>query len=901
MKIHFFVRFHTEFGQQLTLAVSMVDQHGKTSDNQFPMNYYNGEFWHYMLDVPGTGKAGGQIRYQYAFRQDNLEAIHEWGNDRVLNLADFHVSEIHLIDTWNHAGEYENVFFSAPYRDILLRRTKRKYRKPSGKSHTHFFKVKAPLCGKDEEVCLLGSASSMGSWKSSQAIRMTKENGWWVTQLKLKNEHFPVEYKYGIYNAANDQFVQYESGNNRILYDTTGVNKLTVLHDGFAHFPNNTWRGCGVAIPVFSLRTNKSFGIGEFTDLPLLVDWARKMGMHMIQLLPVNDTTSTHTWMDSYPYSAISAFALHPIYLNLEKVAGKEFMASIRSLKRKQKQLNELPDIDYEEVLRYKNQVIRDLYLLLKDQVFATSEYQSFFNQNRHWLVPYAAFSYLRDKYKSSDFLSWKHLSAYDPKAVEKLCHPAAKHYDQIGIHYFIQYHLHLQLREAHEYANNNGIILKGDIPIGINRYGVDAWMEPELYKMDVQAGAPPDDFAVKGQNWGFPTYNWSRMQEGGFQWWKNRFAQMSNYFDAFRIDHILGFFRIWSIPVHAVEGIMGHFEPCIPVHIVEFSERGIWFDYDRYCRPFITDAVLWEMFGPNERNFKPFLDAMPDGSYAMKPEFATQKLVELFFTNIESSEEQDRIKQGLYDLISNVIFFEEVGSERSLFHFRFNMDQTASFRYLEWNTQQQLKDLYVNYFFGRQDEFWKREAMKKLPALKRTTEMLICGEDLGLVPGCVPDVMKQLGILSLEIQRMPKDPRGEFFHPNDAPYLSVVTPSTHDMSTIRGWWEEDRAKIQRFYHTELGQYGEAPVVCEARISKTILLQHLYSPAQWCVFQMQDLFGINEQIRRNNPDDERINVPANPRHYWRYRMHIKLEELMKLDEFNEELRGYLYASGRNNF
>jgi 4-alpha-glucanotransferase len=389
-------------------------------------------------------------------------------------------------------------------------------------------------------------------------------------------------------------------------------------------------------------------------------------------------------------------------------------------------------------------------------------------------------------------------------------------------------------------------------------------------------------------------------MQEDGFLWWKRRFEQMSRYFDAFRIDHILGFFRIWSIPIHAIEGIMGHFVPAIPVHINEFNEKGIWFDYRRYCRPFINDAILWELFGPAEKLFKPYLENLSDGTYQLKPAFETQKGVEEHFAGVEANTENEKIKYGLFDLISNVILFEEAGSNGMKFHFRFGMDTTASFRHLEWRTREQLKELYVNYFFRRQDDFWKHEAMRKLPALKRSTEMLICGEDLGMVPEGVPEVMKQLGILSLEIQRMPKDPKKEFFHPNDAPYLSVVTPSTHDMSTIRGWWEEDHHKIQHFYIHELGQYGGAPEFCDPWINKAILLQHLYSPAQWCVFQFQDLMGMSERLRRDNPDDERINVPANPKHYWRYRMHISLEDLIKDKAFNEEVRGYIEASGRIN-
>jgi 4-alpha-glucanotransferase len=211
---------------------------------------------------------------------------------------------------------------------------------------------------------------------------------------------------------------------------------------------------------------------------------------------------------------------------------------------------------------------------------------------------------------------------------------------------------------------------------------------------------------------------------------------------------------------------------------------------------------------------------------------------------------------------------------------------------------QDKLRELYINYFYRRQDDFWFREAMHKLPRLKAVTDMLVCGEDLGMVPHCVPDVMQQLGILSLEIQRMPKAPGREFFHPQDAPYLSVITPSTHDMSTVRGWWEENRERKQHFYNQILGQYGEAPQYCEAWVNRAIILQHLYSPAMWSIFQLQDILGMNETLRRENPHEERINNPANPKHYWQYRMHLTLEELMKQKEFSEEIREYVRNSGR---
>jgi 4-alpha-glucanotransferase len=614
--------------------------------------------------------------------------------------------------------------------------------------------------------------------------------------------------------------------------------------------------------------------------------------------MPVNDTTAEHTWHDSYPYAAISAFALHPLYINLEKIADKDHAEIIKPYKKKQKKLNELPVVDYEEVMQCKWSALKELYLACKKDFKNDIGYFEFFELNRHWLVPYAAFSYLRDKNKTSDFTTWKTHSSYDESEIQKLVSPSRSHYDKIALFYFIQYHLHLQLKDAVDYAHKNKIVLKGDIPIGIHRNGCDAWADPSLYNMDEQAGAPPDDFAVRGQNWGFPTYNWNKMNEDGFQWWRRRFDQMSNYFDAFRIDHILGFFRIWSIPLHAVEGIMGRFVPAIPIDVTEFYNNNIWFNHDRYCKPFITDEILGWLFHEKSNYVKEiFLEPSINEQYNLKKEFDSQRKI-VAYLDENKSEDTDSIKQGLFDLISNIILIEEENSGEQKFHFRFDIKSTSSFQQLEYYTKEKLYDLYVNYFYQRQDDFWRKEALKKLPHLKRSTNMLICGEDLGMVPRCVPQVMKELGILSLEIERMPKDPNTDFFHPKTAPYLSVVTPSTHDMSTVRGWWEENREKTQRFYNYMLGHYGEAPYFCEPWINKEIVLQHLFSPAMWSIFMLQDLLGINETIRTRNPNDERINDPSDPHHYWRYRMHINLEELIKQKDFNKEITKYVKESGR---
>jgi len=897
MKIHFYLRFHTKFRQALYVTGNIEALGNEDPGKLFPLQYMNNDFWQGTIEV--DLKKGSKIQYSYLFRTEDGAVINEWGNDRVIDIFKQTIEEIQVVDTWNHAGEYENAFFSAPFQQTLLKLHKKEKSPVSRKPFTHIFKVKAPLLKKDEIVCLSGSGNALGDWDTKSPLLMTLEGNWWEYKIDLPKESFPVSYKYGVYDLKHKKFHHFEDGDNRTLYGDALQKKITVLHDGFIHLPNNTWRGAGVSIPVFSLRSKNSWGVGEFSDLKLLIDWTKKVGLKLVQILPVNDTSATHTWIDSYPYAAISAFALHPIYLDLEKVAGKKNASVIKLLKKKQKQLNALPELDYEEVIKLKLSVIKELFSLQKDEFIQSEEYQEFFESHKHWLIPYAAFCYLRDRNDSADFTTWKWHSRYDKNAIEKFVSPQARHYDAIALQYFIQYHLHLQLREAFDHAHKNGIILKGDIPIGIYRYSCDAWIEPELYHMDMQAGAPPDDFAVKGQNWGFPTYNWEQMAKDGFTWWKQRFEQMANYFDAFRIDHILGFFRIWSIPMHSVDGVMGHFDPILPVHLNEFRDRNIWFDYSRYTKPFVNDAVLWEFFDNKSDHIKSlFFNHIGNGLFEPLKAFDTQRKVENHFAELEKNDFNEKIKNGLLNILSNVILFEVPDSNKELFHFRIAMEKTSSFRYLDWGLQQQLKDLYVDYFFRRQDHFWEEEAMKKLPPLKRATNMLVCGEDLGMVPHCVPDVMEQLGILSLEIQRMPKDPKKEFFHPADAPYLSVVTPSTHDMSTIRGWWEEDKERTQRFFNQDLGQWGEAPYFCEPWVNKSIVIQHLHSPAMWSIFQLQDLLGMDGNIRRENPHDERINVPANAKHFWKYRMHLLLEDLLKEKDFNEDLKGYVHNSGR---
>jgi 4-alpha-glucanotransferase len=880
-----------------------------------PLHYFNPEFWEVTLVFPAEDVPAAV--YNYVLKQPDGSFIYDWGDDKVVpNGLD--AEELLIIDSWNPAAYHENAFYTEPFKDVLL--TPNQPEAPSLTPHfrevpasseispesfqgltsrvTHSFKVKAPLLTRTQTLCIMGDAPALGNWATQNPTLLARTPGedFLSVAADLSSTNFPIAYKYGVFDLETNRFVRWEDGPNRTLDDTVAPNKHTIVNDGFVRLPANTWRGAGVALPVFSLRTEKSFGVGEFTDLKLLVDWCAKVGLKLIQILPVNDTMATGTWTDSYPYAAISAFALHPQYLNLERVASGPNKKLLAELESERQRLNALEAIDYEAVMAAKMGFLKQIFPSQKEKTLKSKDYKAFFKQNKAWLAPYAAFSVFRDEFGTADFTRWPAHQTYDPAAPQN---------EAVEFYCFLQFHLHLQLLEAAEYAHQHGVILKGDIPIGVYRYGADAWQSPELYHMDVQAGAPPDPFGEKGQNWGFPTYNWPLMQQTGFAWWKQRFAQMGEYFDAFRIDHILGFFRIWSIPLHAVEGILGYFVPALPVHVTEFAARAVAFDRERFIKPWITDEVLRAIFGEQtDLVKKQFLEVPrpPKGGtanrYALKEKFATQRQVETHFQTLPKTLENEALKVGLFDLISNVLLFEIPDSQGQQFHFRFATQKTLSFKALDPHTQGALRDLYVDYFFRRQDAFWMKEAMQKLPALKRSTRMLVCGEDLGLVPACVPDAIKQLGLLSLEIQRMPKDPSRAFSRPAEAPYLSVVTPGTHDMSTTRGWWEEDRALTQKFFNQELGAPGDAPAECEPWLTRAVLQQHLGSPAMWCIIQLQDYLGIDRELRRANTADERINIPANPKHYWRYRVHLTMERLLAGEGFNKDVREMVRGSGR---
>jgi 4-alpha-glucanotransferase len=894
MKIQFKIHYITQWGQSLYLKVHSPVQTMPDSSKGIVMHCNKNSEWSAEISVSPTISS---VSYQYSILNSDKVLNFEYGKIRSISLLSA-FETVKVRDNWR--GSFgDSPFASVAFSECFFKRDK-SYTITPPKNANLTLRLNCPQMEPDRHFAIIGNQNDLGNWDESRKIRLDdSEFPVWSIPLNTEQFKFPLEYKFLIVDTKTDKVLAWGGGPNRVFNSINSQEQSIVTEEHFIRtIPS--WKGAGVAIPIFSLRTVDGFGIGEFNDLKKMVDWAKKAGQRMIQTLPINDTILYHTNYDSYPYNAVSVYALHPIYLHLEslgKLKDKKLKAYFAAQK---KELNEKTFSDYENVMNVKWEFFKAIFPQESPAIFASDDYKAFFEINEEWLVPYAAFSYLRDLNGTPDFEKWPEHSVYTKFEIEAFCAPDSDHYQDIALFYYLQYHLHKQLTEVHNYARANGIAFKGDIPIGVSPKSVDTWVEPDLFNNRGQAGAPPDDFSLTGQNWGFPTYNWELMEKDGYQWWCKRFQKLAEYFDAYRIDHILGFFRIWEIPINDVWGLTGSFHPALPYTSAELESKGLKWDENRFTKPFLKEQVLYATFGKHTDDVirKYFLT---DGwqQYKFKPEFDTQKKIEKHFASLGYNfrNEDVVIRDGLYALHCEVLFVRDM-REPNKFHPRIAMHSTATFRDLQEHTRYLLDKIYVDYFYHRHTDFWKEQAFKKLPALISATNMLVCGEDLGMVPDSVPDVMNALEILSLEIQRMPKKNNSEFAMPADAPYRSVCTTSTHDMNPIRAWWEEDPALTQRFYNHALGMQGPAPATCESGIAELIIEQHLQSNAMWIILPWQDWIALESKLCNKHTNAERINVPSNPRNFWCYRMHITLEQLLEEDEYNNKILEMITRSGR---
>ena len=891
MKLTFRIEYRTAWGEMLGATLC-------GNDNQpIMLSTGDGIRWEgsaEMTDAP----AGIPISYRYGVYRDGQCIRRESGTmPHIFCPGKKRNCHYILDDFWKDLPQ-ESYLYSSAFSGDYQSANSIKTMAPADCSIT--FRALCPcLHHKHQQLGICGRGAALGNWDCKQTVLMEEiqANEWTVT-LNAASLEFPLEYKFVACNADTKEVEEWEAHNNRLLcIDGMKKGEIYLTPESEVRFTSSARKVAGTAIPVFSLRSEGSFGVGDFGDLKKLIDWAVSTHQQAIQILPINDTTITNTWMDSYPYNSISIYAFHPMYIDLRQLGKLKDKEALAFYEEKRKELNALPQIDYEAVNNTKRAYLKSMYQQTGKKVLASAEFKKFFKENEHWLLPYAAFSYLRDQYGTPNFSQWPEHNEYHADEIAAMCIPESDCYEEIAFYYYIQYNLHIQLLDAGNYAREKGIIFKGDIPIGISRNSVEAWIEPYYFNMNGQAGAPPDAFSTNGQNWGFPTYNWDVMEKDDYQWWQKRFRKMAEYFTAYRIDHILGFFRIWEIPSHSVHGLLGQFVPALPMSVDEIQSYGLTFQKDFMTKPFINENILNRIFGEKaDRVKETFVQHCHDDIDEMRSEFDTQRKVEAYFAE-RKDEESRNICEGLYTLISNVLFVPD-RKHPSMYHPRIAVQNDFIFEVLSPEEKEVFNRLYNHYYYQRHNQFWYQEAMKKLPILTQSTSMLVCGEDLGMVPDCVPWVMEQLQILSLEIQRMPKNPQHEFGHVWEYPYRSVCTISTHDMATLRGWWEEDYEQTCRYYNQVLGHWGEVPTAAPGWVCEEIVRNHLECPSLLCILSFQDWLSMDEEIRYPNVDAERINVPANPRHYWRYRMHLTLEELMKSNKFNEKMKEMIDAAGR---
>lgn len=890
MTVQFNIKYKAMFGEQI--AVNIQTEEGEL---KLPLETTDGERWACDWCVESPEKS---YTYYYSVEREGRAVKTEWLMIKhQLDVNAKKAAVYTLYDHWKAMPE-DAFLYSSAFTDCINHQAPQEMKPETGSKIVRLI-VRAPQLRDGERLGVLGADKALGAWDVQKILPMTQHTyNEWVADIDathLEGSH--LEFKFVAFRNAKNELLWEASMNRTVDLPEMKAGELVSYELDQAFFALYNRKLAGTQVPVFSLRTRKSAGIGDFGDLKTMIDFVASTGQKVLQLLPINDTTITHTWTDSYPYSCISVFAIHPQYADLHALPELKDAKARAEAEKTCAELNALDKIDYEKVNDFKINYLRQIFNQEGEKMMKTVEYKAFFQDTKQWLVPYAQYSYLRDKNGTADFNQWPDHQVWDEAERKALTDPKTAAYKNVAFFYFVQFVLDRQMQEAHEYAKAKGVILKGDIPIGVNRNGCDVWMEPKYFNLNGQAGAPPDDFSANGQNWGFPTYNWFEMLKDGCQWWNRRFQNMARYFDAYRIDHVLGFFRIWEIPVSSVHGLLGQFAPALAMSREEIESYGLHFQDDRFTRPFITDWVLDRVFHERAGEVKEkYLDRLDDERYQMKPEVDTQRKVEALFADV-TNEKELWLRDGLYALISDVLFVRD-HTNPGVFHPRISAQLDFIYESLYDNDKAAFNRLYNDYFYRRNNQFWYQEAMKKLPKLVQATRMLVCAEDLGMVPDCVPWVMDELKILSLELQSMPKDPSVKFGHLSRNPYRSVCTISSHDMPTLRMWWDENIQRTQEYYNTMLYRQGPAPHPLPGWLASDIISRHLTSPSMLCILSIQDWLATDEALRLPDADAERINIPANPKHYWRYRMHLNIEDLAADKRFVQSITEMISQSGR---
>lgn len=660
-------------------------------------------------------------------------------------------------------------------------------------------------------------------------------------------------------------------------------------------FPSFTHPVTGIAIPVGALRTGESAGIGEFLDLIPFADFCKKSGIDLIQLLPVNDTGT-----ESSPYSALSAFALHPAYIRLQEIPEAGSFA---------KEINALRDA-YEARPRFNYREIRDAKLDLLHRIFDVNEKNIVESKEladwmakNPWIPEYAVFMNLKRRNFDASWKSWDKLRTPTHAEIANRWNSDAHRAEHLFFAW-VQMRLEEQFLRAVDHCVKQGIALKGDIPIMMNEDSCDAWANPEFFRDDLRAGSPPDGPNPMGQNWGFPIYNWDNMRADGFSWWKRRLAQSAKFYHAFRIDHILGFFRIWSIPYGESSGYLGWTTPHAPVTATELANLGftgdrlIWISEPHVPTKFVEPAanfdylathgalrVVMNRIGDEELwRFKPEIHRESDIRAAAIPEPVKDVLAHAWRNRLMQITGRDDKGKPLYAPI-------------------WNYHETTAWQSLSACEKDGLERLFAAKNADN-EKLWKAQAEELLGVFTACTDMLPCAEDLGTIPACVPEVLEKLGILGLKVIRWERrwSEGGQPFKDIAAyPRLSVATTSVHDSSTLRGWWESENG-ANDFLAAWAPESAGLPAGTSERfragytpeVAAYVISTMAKTSSSVFAIPAQDFLALDETYYLAKAEDERVNIPGSVNAFnWTYRLPDTVENLTKNKKLVSAIAGVL--------
>lgn len=668
---------------------------------------------------------------------------------------------------------------------------------------------------------------------------------------------------------------------------------------------NNAY--AGVVVPLGSLYTKNNPVIGEFPDLIPFAQFCKTAGFKIIQLLPVNDTGT-----QSSPYSGLSAFALHPIYIRLCDIHG--FSELYKSDKDFAQQYDELIKncgytlrYDYDQIMNSKVSLLRKIYDSMDFEKKIKGELSPWL-KNNPWIVNYAVYKNLKWKYMQSSWKEWKKEDQNKSlDEIQKLWDTPELEKDHL-FYAWVQKIAKEQFENASNEVHKLGLELKGDMPILMNEDSCDAWAYPQFFNQNLRAGAPADGDNATGQNWGFPTYNWKNLKEDNYSWWLQRLENASAYYDYYRLDHILGFFRIWAIPSGDCNALNGHTEPYAFIKKEELYEMG--FDDNRIrwlSEPHIPTGVIEDITWNHDAAHKIlslFCTQLPgEELWLFNSKIkGSQQIWDTDLTDLCTEDAAFRIKDLLVKYWSNRTLLE-VAKNKIVPMWTYEKSTS-------WGTLNDKEKELLNESFdsinAKNEKLWKKQADEIFTAIKadKKIKMQPCGEDLGVGIACVPQTMEKHNIYGLKVlrwNRLWSEEGQPFINFDDYPELSVTTTSVHDSSTIRQWWIDEKDSVKAFIKMDPKAFGikltdddeDEDLILAAskedfseKTAQIILSQSAKANSQLVINPLQDYLFMEKKYWLKNDQDERINVPGTVTKFnWTYRLPVSLEDLQN----NEKL------------